>query len=99
MAYPQILQKKALVAKAVAVIAVLETPLLIRVQEGEDGPQDPHPPNLTTQQRQGKLFKELDLSRLNSWPPELAEAAHWLLAKYHNVFFIRACRVGLHSLY
>ena len=65
---------------------VLEMPPKFRVQEGEDGPQGPHPPNLTTRQRQGKLFKELDLSRLNSWPPELAEAAHWLLAKYNDVF-------------
>ena len=38
------------------------------------------PPNLTTRQRQGKLFEELDLSRLNLWPPELAEpaASCWL---------------------
>ena len=53
---------------------VLEIPPEIRVQEGEDGPQDPRPPNVTTRQRQGKLFKELDLSGLNSWPLELAEA-------------------------
>ena len=74
-------------ARAVAVTVVLETPLEIRMQEGQDGPQDPHPPSLTTRQRQDKLFEKLDLSRLNSWPPELAEAAHWLLAKYHDVFF------------
>ena len=98
-AYPQTLQKKAPVARAVAVTAVLKMPLEIRVQQGEDGPQDPHQPNLTTGQRQGKLFEELDLSRLNSWPLELAEAACWLLAEYHNVFFIRTCRIGLHSLY
>ena len=73
-------------ARAVAVTVVPETPPEIRVQEGEDGPQDPHPPSLTTRQRQGKLFKELDLSGLNSWPLELAEAAHQLLAKYHDVF-------------
>ena len=98
MAYPQMLQKKVLVARAVAATVVLETPPEIRVQEGEDGPQDPHPPNLTTRQRQGKLFEELYLSRLNSWPPELAEAACQLLAKYHD-FFVKTCRVGLHSLY
>ena len=66
----------------------------IRVQEGEDGPQDPHPPSLTTRQRQGKLFKELDLSRLNSWPLELAEAACQLLAKYHNVFLLEPMELG-----
>ena len=52
-----------------------------------------HPPNLTTRQRQGKLFEELDLSRLNLWPPELPEAAHWLLAKCH-VFSLEPAEVG-----
>ena len=37
-------------------------------------------------QRHGKLFKELDLSGLDSWDPELVDAACWLLAKYHDVF-------------
>ena len=97
-AYPQILWKKTPVARAVAATAVPETPLEIRVQEGEDGPQDPHPPSLTTRQRQGKLFKELDLSRLNLWPLDLAEAAYWLLAGT-TTFVIWTCGVGLHSLY
>ena len=65
-AYPQMVWKKAPVARVVATITVLETPLETRVQEGEDEPQDPHPPNLTTRQRQHKLFEELNLSRLNS---------------------------------
>ena len=85
-AYSQMLWKKALLARAVATTVVLETPPETRGQEGEDGPQDPHPINLNTRQRQGKLFEELDLIRLNSWPPELAEAACQLLAEYHNVF-------------
>ena len=93
-AYPQMLWKKAPVARAVAVTMVLETPLEIGVQEGEDGPQDPHPASLTTRQRQGKLFDELDLSRLNSWPPELAEAAHWLLAECHDVFSLEPMELG-----
>ena len=42
------LQKKALVARAVAATMVPETQLEIRVQEGEDGLQDPHPSSLTT---------------------------------------------------
>ena len=42
-AYPQMLQKKAPVARAVAVTMVPETPLETGVQEGEDGPQDSHP--------------------------------------------------------
>ena len=64
------------------------------MQEGEDGSQNPHPPSLTTRQRQGKLFKELDLSGLNLWPPELAEAAHQLLAEYHNVFLLEPTELG-----
>ena len=92
MAYPQMLQKKAPVARAVTVVP--EIPPEIRVQEGEDGPQDPHPPNLTTRQRQGKMFEELDLSGLNSWPLELAEAAHWLLAEYHDVFSLDPAELG-----
>ena len=36
----------------------------------------------------GKLFEELDLSGLNSWPLELAEATCQLLTKYHDVFFL-----------
>ena len=56
----QMLQKKAPVARAMAATAVPEIPPEITVQEGEDEPQDPHPPNLTTRQRQGKLFEELD---------------------------------------
>ena len=98
-AYPQTLWKKAPVARAVAATVVPETPPEIRVWVGEDGHQDPHPPSLTTWQRQGKLFEELDLSGLNSCTLELAEAACQLLAKYHDVFFIRTYRVGLHSLY
>ena len=92
--YPQMLQKKALVARAVAATAVLEKPLETGMQEGEDGPQDSHPPNLTTRQRQGKLFEELDLSILNSWLPELAEDAYWLLAKYHNVFSLEPAELS-----
>ena len=94
MAYPQMLQKKAPVAWTVAVTAVPEMPPEIRVQEGEDGPQDPHPLSLITRQMQSKLFKELDLSSLNLWPLELAEAAHWLLAKYHNVFSLEPVEMG-----
>ena len=86
MAYPQTLQKKTLVAKAVVVITVAEPPMETRLWEGEDGPQNPHTPKLTVRQRQGKLFEELDLSGLDSWPLELVDTAHWLLAKYHDVF-------------
>ena len=59
-----------------------------------DEPQDPLPPNLTIRQRQGKVFKELDLSGLNSWPLELAEATCQLLAEYHDVFSLEPMELG-----
>ena len=93
-AYPQMLQKKAPVARAMSATMVLEIQPEIRVQEGEDEPQDPHPPNLTIRQRQGKLFKELDSSGLNSWPLELAEATCQLLAEYHDVFWLEPTELG-----
>ena len=77
-----------------AATSVPEIPPEIRVQEGEDEPQDPHPPNLTTRQRQGKLFKELDLSGLDSWPLELAEATCQLLAEHHYVFSLEPMELG-----
>ena len=35
--------------------------------------------------QQKKLFEELHLNGLESWPPELVEAAWSLLAKYHEL--------------
>ena len=86
-AYPQTLKKKKTpVARAVAATAVLEPLAETRLLEGEDKPQSPQTPKLTVRQRQVKLSEELDLSGLESWPLELADSAHQLLAEYHNVF-------------
>ena len=41
-----------------------------------------------------KFFNELDLSGLDSWPPELVDATHWLLAKYHDVFLLDPAELG-----
>ena len=41
-----------------------------------------------------KLFKELDLSRLEFWPPELVAASQSILAKYHNVFSLEPSELG-----
>ena len=43
-------------------------------------------PKLSVKQRQEKLFKKLHLSRLESWPPELADSIQSLLAECHDVF-------------
>ena len=69
-----------------------------QLQEQGNEAQDPHTPKLTVRQRHGKLFDEMDLSGLDSWPPELADTALWLLARYHNVFF-EPCGVRLYSFY
>ena len=49
---------------------------------------------MTTRQRQGKLFEELDLNGSNSWPQELAEAACWLLPEYHDDFLLEPVELG-----
>ena len=44
-------------------------------------------------------FDELDLSGLDFWNPELADAAPWLLAKYHDVFSLDPAELGCtHSM-
>ena len=94
MAYPQTLKKKTPVATAVAATAVPELPAETRLPEGENRAQSPHTPKLTVRQRQGNLFEKLDLSGLESWPPELADSAQWLLAKYHDVFSLDPAELG-----
>ena len=81
-------------ARAVAVLPVPKPPEEAQLQEEGDEPQDPHTPKLTVWQRHGKLFNELDLSGLDSWPPELADTAHWLLAEYHDVFSLDPVELG-----
>ena len=51
-------------------------------------------PKLTVKQRQEKLFKELDLSGLESWPPELADSSQCLLAEYHDIFSLEPSELG-----
>ena len=60
----------------------------------DDTCPDLHTPKLTVRQRHGRLFDELDLSGLDSWAPELADAAHWLLAEYHDVFSLDPVELG-----
>ena len=66
MAYPQALQKKAPVVRAVVALPVPKPPRGAQLQEGVEEPQCPHTPKLTVRQRHGKLFNELDLSGLDS---------------------------------
>ena len=85
-AYPQTLRKKTPVARAMAVQPVPNIPEPGSLQVQDEVYPDPQTLKLTIRQRHGKLFDELDLSGLDSWAPELADEAHQLLAKYHDVF-------------
>ena len=94
MAYPRTLCKKTPVARAIVANPVLGLLMESQLQEWEDEAQDPHIPKLTVRQRHGKLFDELDLGGLDSWPPELADAACHLLAEYQDVFLLDPEELG-----
>ena len=86
-------------ARAVAALPVHEPPEGEQLPEGTDDSYDSHTPRLTVRQRHGKLFNRLDLSGLDSWTPELADAAHQLLAKYHDMFSLDLAELGsTHSI-
>ena len=93
-AYPQTIKRKTPVARVIAVSLVLGPPESEGLQEGIGKSADFHTSKLTVRQRHGKLFDELDLSSLDSWTPELMEAAHQLLAKYHDVFSLDQAKLG-----
>ena len=98
-AYSQTLQKKTPVARAVAALPVPQPPEEVHLLEGADEPKNSHTPRLTVRQKHGKLFEEFDLSGLDSWAPQLVDAAHWLLAEYHNVFSLDPGELGCtHSM-
>ena len=94
MAYPQTLRKKTPVARAVAVTHIPELPMQIGLMEMSEEDYSHQMPKLTVKQRQEKLFEELDLSRLESWPPELVASAWSLLAKYHDIFSLKPSELG-----
>ena len=81
-------------ARVVAALPVPEPSKEVQLQEEVAETQDPHTPKVTVRQRHGKLFNELDLSGLDCWPPELADAACWLLAKYHDGFSLDPTELG-----
>ena len=93
-AYPQTLQKKTPVARAVSALPVPEPPKSESLLDRDDTHPDLQTPKLTVRQRHGKLFEELDLSGLDSWAPELVDAACQLLAKYHDIFSLDPVELG-----
>ena len=92
--YPQTLGKKTPVARAVMVTQIPELPVQISLMEVSKEDHGCQMPKLTVKQRQEKLFEELDLSRLESWPPELVAAAQSLLAECHNIFSLEQSELG-----
>ena len=96
-AYPQTLKKKIPVARVVAANLVPELQMWPGMIDTLDEAQGVQAPKMTTGQRQEKLFEKLDLSVLESWPPELTESAHLLLAEYHNIFSLESSKCQLHS--
>ena len=94
-AHPQTLRKKTPVVRAIKVTWVpeplVQTGLTGAMGEVEDNGYQT--PKLTMKQKQEKLFEELDLSGLESWPPKLTASAQSLLAKYH-VFSLEPSKCG-----
>ena len=93
-AYPQTLWKRTPMARVVSMLPVPEPPKPDSSQVKDDTCPDLNTPKLTVRQRHGKLFDELDLTGLDSWTPELADAAHQLLAEYHDVFSLDLVELG-----
>ena len=93
-AYPQTLQKKTPVARAMAMQLVPDIPEPGSLQVQDEVCSNPQTPKLMIRQRHGKLFDELDLSGLDSWDPKLADKAHQLLAEYHDIFSLDLAELG-----
>ena len=62
--------------------------------EASEGVHSHQTPKLTVKQRQEKLFEELDLSGLESWPPNLVASAQSLLAEYHDIISLEPSELG-----
>ena len=81
-------------ARVVSALPVPEPPKSESFLDRDDTHPDLWTPKLMVRQRHGKLFDELDLSGLDSWAQELADAACWLLAEYHDVFSLDPVELG-----
>ena len=93
-AYPQTLRKKTPVSSAVTVTWIPELLVQLGSMEASEKGHGHQMPKLTMKQWQEKLFEEFDLSGLESWPSELAEATRSPLAKYHNIFSLESSELS-----
>ena len=92
-AYPQNLRKKIPVVRVVSATWVPEPLMQTSMIKALNKAQGCQTPKLTVKQRQEKLFEKLDLSRLESWPLELADSAQSLLAEYHDIFSLEPSKL------
>ena len=81
-------------ARVIVVTQVAELPGQTAWTEASEVVHGHQMPKLTVKQRQEKLFEELDLSGLESWPSELAVSAQSPLAKYHDIFSLEPSELG-----
>ena len=93
-AYPQTLWKKTTVVRAIPIQLLPKAPKPGSLPVPDEVCPDPQTPKLTIRQRHGKLVDELYLSCLDSWAPKLADKAHRLLAKYHDIFSSDPVKLG-----
>ena len=91
MAYPQTLRKS---DEGSCSHMVTRAPYADWHNGGIRGGIWPPSPKMTMKQRQKKLFEELDLSGLESWPPDQVDSAWSLLAAYHNIFSLEPSKLG-----
>ena len=92
--YPQTLQKKTPVVRAIPVQLLPETLKPGSLPVPDEVCPDPQTPKVTIRQRHGKLFDELDLSSLDSWASELADKARQFLTEYHDIFSLDPMELG-----
>ena len=81
-------------ARVISALPVPEPPKSESLQDRDDTHANLQTSKLTVRQRHGKLFDEIDISGLDSWAPEFADAACWLLAEYHDVFSLDQAELG-----
>ena len=97
-ACPHILKKKIPVARVVAANLMPKLQMWPGIIDALDEAQGVQALRMTMAQRQEKLFEKLDLSNLESWPPELADSVHLLLAEYHDIFSLEPSEAVLIGL-
>ena len=93
-AYPHTLWKKIPVARMIPVQLLPEALTPDVLLDQDEMCQGQQTMKLMIRQRHGKLSDELDLSSLDKWAPEMADKAHQLLTKYHDIFSLDPAELG-----